>query len=336
MATGVAAASSRRLAINSVTTQTGQARLLAAELLEDIELSRVNISAMVLKALRLARLVGDEEAMLWLGFEADGIPNNDVGQAHMTSTGRWTDRSKAKGWWASASELADQVVALNRMIDASRVDSLSTEHALLALREQRSAIADLTSRVMQINGVLSRVQSRIHGFTRSVAFELEFSEQQRTLFEASRHEVDALLAAHAGEALSKVESIYKRLSEGDPEAVSQAMNTCRRLIDGFADAVYPPVANGTAELDGVDVAIGPEHTRNRIGAYLGSVVESTTRRKRLRRTLADLYKRVSSGVHSDISANEARFLFLSTYVFLGEILVAAHDPARSSDDGSTS
>ncbi|KCV45596.1 hypothetical protein L506_0498 [Bordetella bronchiseptica GA96-01] len=36
--------------------------------------------------------------------------------------------------------------------------------------------------------------------------------------------------------------------------------------------------------------------------------------------MSNLFDRVSSGVHKDISSEEARALFLNTYLFLGEIL----------------
>jgi hypothetical protein len=36
--------------------------------------------------------------------------------------------------------------------------------------------------------------------------------------------------------------------------------------------------------------------------------------------LQNLYDRVSTGVHNDISLEEAKILFLETYIFLGEVL----------------
>jgi len=52
--------------------------------------------------------------------------------------------------------------------------------------------------------------------------------------------IDILIAQRAGDVLQKIPSVYNRLSEGDPEAVSHAQTSCRRIIDAFADAVYPP------------------------------------------------------------------------------------------------
>ena len=42
---------------------------LAREILDDIELSRLSAEALVLKATRLACVVGHEEMRKWLGYE---------------------------------------------------------------------------------------------------------------------------------------------------------------------------------------------------------------------------------------------------------------------------
>lgn len=47
---------------------------------------------------------------------------------------------------------------------------------------------------------------------------------------------------------------------------------------------------------------------------------SKGRRDRLSRTLHDIWERASAGDHSDIDVTEARYLFLQTYIVLGELL----------------
>jgi hypothetical protein len=53
-------------------SKTDQITALALEVLEDAEMSRTSAEALVMKASRLARLVDDEEAMRWLGYERLG------------------------------------------------------------------------------------------------------------------------------------------------------------------------------------------------------------------------------------------------------------------------
>lgn len=62
---------------------------------------------------------------------------------------------------------------------------------------------------------------------------------------------------------------------------------------------------------------------------------SSTRRSRLRRRLRDLYERVNAGVHSDVSSQEAEFLFLDTYLLLGEVLGLTLERDEDLEDGQT-
>jgi hypothetical protein len=52
--------------------RTGHTIELAADLLDDIELSRLKAEELLLKAARLARLVDDSETGKWLRFELYG------------------------------------------------------------------------------------------------------------------------------------------------------------------------------------------------------------------------------------------------------------------------
>lgn len=297
-------------------------RALASELLEDIELSRTTLSQQVLKASRLARLIDDDDAVEWIEFELSGIPGNDSGRDHMTRTKRWTNKDENKGLWsATTADLESQVDSLRANMEASRVESWSGDALMGATIQHRNYQTSITGSIGTRMVILNRVSSLLHEFARRTFYELEFSAEQQSIFESARREIDGMLAPQVGNSLDKVDSIYRRLGEGDPEAVSQAMNTVRRLIDSFADSVYPTVPDGTVDLGGGNVLkIGDRHHQNRINAYIVERTTSATHRKRLRQGLANIYDRASTGTHAEVSTSEARYLFLSTYVLLGEIL----------------
>lgn len=69
--------------------------------------------------------------------------------------------------------------------------------------------------------------------------------------------------------------------------------------------------------------MGQQNVLNRLQAYSHQQGISKGRRDRLRRTLGDLYDRCSAATHSEVSVEEARFVFLQTYVVLGEVLSLA-------------
>jgi hypothetical protein len=73
-----------------------EALALAEVLMTDIELSQTATAKHVLKGMRLARLMRDEVAQQWLGFEIDGIPGTPEGLKWMTRARRWTDVAEQK------------------------------------------------------------------------------------------------------------------------------------------------------------------------------------------------------------------------------------------------
>ena len=121
------------------------------------------------------------------------------------------------------------------------------------------------------------------------------------------------------EVLQQIPSVVNRLSEGDDESVSQALTTVRRIIDSFADAIYPPSDN-TFRIGDNDLTLGPTRHLNRLNVYVHERTESKGRRDKIRQNLANLYSRVSAGVHADVTIEEAQSLFLNCYLILGEIL----------------
>jgi hypothetical protein len=125
----------------------------------------------------------------------------------------------------------------------------------------------------------------------------------------------------AADALQSIVSISERLNSGDETAVSQAMTTCRQLIDAVADHVFPP-SDAPYRLGEQDLDVKANRTLNRLQAHVHRSGATAGHASRLRRTTADLYDRVSASVHrSDgVDVQEARYLFLAVYITLGEIL----------------
>ena len=87
-----------------------------------------------------------------------------------------------------------------------------------------------------------------------------------------------------------------------------------------ADHVFPARDEPYEIAPGTTLAVGQPNVLNRIQAHVREAGAPEGRRDRLRRTLKELYGRCSAGTHADVSVEEARFVFLQTYVVLGEIL----------------
>lgn len=297
------------------------ARELAEQLLADIELSRTEAEPALLKASRLARLISDDESLRWLELELHGYDFTSATRPMLKRMCRLfkNEKGEERAWLQSLGSIEATIRAEQARVQSMKAPSLSGDGLIVALNNAHRQINNATSTIISYSRIRSAVLSEMYTFATRTFNELTFSESQEELFATARHEIDGLLAPNVDKALDKIESIVERLRKGDHEAVSQAMSTCRRLIDSFADAVYPPSSTPVV-VDGSPVEVNKSKVLNRIAQHVNSKVASKSRRDRLRVTLRGIYERVSTGVHDDVTTDEARFLFLQTYVVLGEIL----------------
>ena len=189
----------------------------------------------------------------------------------------------------------------------------------MQLQDQQKKAGGITNSITFTKRIVSAVRGEIQSFATKVYHEHLFIGQAETIFESYKAEIDALLLAKAGIAFDRMPKAFERLSTGDPEAVSHALTTCRRVIDSFADSVFPASAQ-PFRIGDESIEVGERHTRNRIRAYIYSRIGRCSRYERLSKSLGALYDRVSAGVHSDVDGGEAKALVLQTYLFLGELL----------------
>jgi hypothetical protein len=291
-------------------TQTEHMRSLASELLDDIELSRVPAQALILKAARLARFAGTPEIREWLSYELNGYNDaTPVAKTYLALTSRWVDQAKRTAYWGGFAEQVAQSDSLKAEQQSLRVPDVAGDLALLTVRDVLNRSSTLGGQIRSLERVQSRVLALLHQWVSSVYYEALFGSAAEGMFESFRSEVDARLADVCATVLDKLPAIYDRMRSDDPEAVSQAMTTCRRIIEAFADSVYPPT-DATVELDGNELKLDPQHHQNRINAFTAAHTASKTRRKRLRQTLANLHERVCVAIHDDLGADEAGALVL--------------------------
>lgn len=293
---------------------------LAKELLDDIELSRLDADKLILKASRLARLAGSDEIRAWLKLEMGGYYSDDpISLKYMTLTGRWTDYGKKEGYWGPLSQQEATIEAYKNQLASMRTPDAGGDYANIAISNVTRSMGALTSAISTLGGVKSRVLAHLHTFVTEVYYEKHFETLSESIFENYRQRIDVLIAEHCGAVLEKIPAVMSRLAENDGESISQALTTCRRIIESFADSIFPP-SEETFELGGNTLKLGAGNHQNRINAYVALRTQSASRRQRLRQNLCNLFERVSTGVHADVSAEEARSLFLNTYLLLGEVL----------------
>jgi hypothetical protein len=292
---------------------------LATEIMDDIELSKNEAQAILLKATRLARYVDNEEIRSFLKFEMQGYTSTELGKKYMDRTGRWTDKEQGLGYWFPLSQVEAKIMVENNKLNLLRIPDTSADSAYNIINRIKQDINTTSVRIAKLGGVKSRVISIVHEFVTNVYYEKTFDNLAESIFESYKKDIDLLLAENSGDVIEQIPSIVARLSEDDKESISQALTTCRRIIDSFANHIFPPT-DETIEIGGNTLQLKESNVLNRINVYVHNNSESKNRKKKIKQNLTNLYSRVSSGVHSDIDYKEAKNLFLNVYLILGEIL----------------
>lgn len=294
---------------------------LAKELLDDIEFSRLEIEPLFMKAARLARLCGSEEFKKWIGFEMRGYNSNDpISLKYMTKTARWIDREENRGYWVPLSQIESTTKSQTMKLNALSTPNISGVAAAIRIMEDHyKNVNSVANTISKYTGIRSRALGILHDFVASIYYEKELDHLAESIFENYKNDVDTLISDLCSDVLQQIPSVVNRLSEGDTESVSQALTTIRRIIDSFADAIFPPT-DETYEIGGNQLSLAANRHLNRLNAFVHERVESKGRKDKIRQNLTNLYGRVSTGVHAEVSIEEAQSLFLNCYLVLGEIL----------------
>lgn len=298
-----------------------QALELAEELLEDIELDRSTVDKQVLKASRLARFVNDEEVSEWLKREREGYFTNDLDYRYFIGTSR-KYKDENDNIFASSMRIQAALAAYELELSSLRIPDVSGDWANKVNMDSLNRIGSIRNEVLKLGGILAAVSSHIHNFASSTYHSLRFSTKQETLFEEAKEEIDKLLLQLDENTLRRLDSAYSNIRNGDEESISAAMNSLRRLIDAFADAVFPATKETRPhpQPGKPPIQLGQQNRMNRLRAFIDDHAMSKSRAKRLGESAESIYARVSNGVHNDATKSEATYLFLMTYVLLGEVL----------------
>lgn len=329
---------------------------LARAALADLERGDVSLVTIFRKAIRVARLRNDWEAVYWLSMELDNRGDKAVrarritevapyftqvelrrihvrvleeslsmrAVAHFSASGEPED-DKVTG--LSVPELEDAIVA-----DASfhREPLPSNLHPLDAatFSEQRRRVDDDRAfTVSQLRRVRARLEQRVHSYLSVVESQLARGQQQADYFDHNRAYVDRRLSELSGEAKGQLEEALRRAMIDSSESRSHALTSCRRALKSLADLLYPPRDAPVLGPDGKERLLTDSKFVSRIWQYLAESAAGSDARKQMQAeveqlggTVDRLYALASKGVHDEVTTFEVSTCVLSLYGVAGALL----------------
>lgn len=326
---------------------------LVADGLDQADDPNVPTSAVVRKALRVARFRDDWTAMLRFDMELRSTGNEEAKREIATKVAAHFTRDALTETW---NRVVEEHINLRRIPHPLEPNEEAVaeggigeiEARVAGYREQASRLADAAdgapeSEVEEMRSglllaahsqevVLARVRQRAAAYLGTAEQEIMSGQVRADVFERNREWVNGQLEAKAPRVLEQLDAAYRRRDEGDAESRVHALTSCRRVLSTLADALYPASKGTATGVDGRERKMNQEAYINRLlqfasEAQMGSRSREllTTQIKLLGERLAALNGLASKGVHADVSREEVDQCLIQTYLAAGDLLRLAAD-----------
>lgn len=261
-----------------------EALTLSEEILKDIELSRVPLVTIGLKASRLARLLNQFDAHQIFQYEASGYPTTPGGVTPeiwrlLELAGRTYQKrtlvekeTKTVAFLESIEQLEHQIAAGKIGLQAAQDRNISISSAN-PHQYVTAPAGNSTERTLlqgQMATAVQHLASRrafIYLFASQRYHELKFSGVAQNVFSALREAVDRDIGELVPDAVQKFASVHDNLRSQNSEDWSNSVHSCRRILQDLADAVFPPQEEGRMTADGKSIKLGRENYINRLVCF---------------------------------------------------------------------
>lgn len=323
-----------------------EALSLSEDILRNIELNEQPLANIALKTGRLARLLNDLDTQKIMGFEAGGYPSLPDGvQPNVyllaVQAGRETTNKGEKGeisksiYVTPIAELEQMVQVADIEFEAARdanvsVSSANPNQYVMTSNNNFLERQQIRQRTAQSVRRLAQRRAFIHEYVLRKNSELKYSGIADDIFSRLRERVDSSIGKHVPEAVQQFVAVYENLASSNKEDWSNAVHSCRRILQNLADAIFPAqadikkdVGNGKTIL----IKLGTDNYINRIVAFIESKSESGrfeaivgSHLRFVGERLDSVFEAAQKGSHATVEKEEADRYVVYTYLVVGDVL----------------
>lgn len=324
-----------------------EALALSDEVLRNIELSEIPLARVALKMSRLARLLNDFEHQKVMEYESSGYPTTPGGVEPSVYrlavlAGREYQRKDSK------TEKIDSYIYATP-IEELEQEASSAQAALAAARDPDVSVSSanpnqivwnpagnsverntIRSNAAMAQRRLSSRRSFLYSYALRRNHELKFSGIAEDIFSRVREKVDGRIGGSVPTAVQKLSAVYENLTSENPEDWSNAVHSCRRILQDLADAIYPAREDIVVDAGGKPktIKLGPDNYVNRIVTFLQERSDSERFQAIVGSHLSFIGERLDSvfqaaqkGSHTTIvTRDEADRYVVYTYLVVGDVL----------------
>lgn len=322
-----------------------QALNACEKVINGIEDGQITTSSALLLCKKIARLVNDVEGQEWLSYEYGGYPTTKDGYITDESWrlavrhGRsfYNKEKELRIFTELAAELEESItsarIALNNY--TTQGYSVTGEMALLATERMTLRVSQNTNNLLQTNKTnekrLSILKSQYYDYAVKWQIDLQFGNTAKKIFEEYQENVSLFFSGLSTATLQKLSAIEDMMEDGNPERYSQVLTSCRRLWEDTARQLFaellPDKEKTFKTKTGKEIDVSGDHYNNKLSAVIetlqGKAAKNTLVGSEIM-YLVDWMEQInnlqSSGVHSDVTREQAMRCIIHTYIALGDIL----------------
>lgn len=315
-----------------------EALRLAEETLSDIELSRLPMANISLKASRLARLINDFDLEKIFEYEAGGYPMKKDGiEPHIWQLGIKANRislnteNKEVMSCYSLATIENRIIANKIALEQAqdRDVSITSANPYQFLSPPPTNTTERKIRLQNIDNNLNLLAERtrfIYSNVKKIYMDLKFSSLTESIWLKMKNKIDSYISEIIPDETQKLTAIYDSLNDDNPEKWSTALTTCRRMLKAVADKLYPP-SDDPIKKGKQEIKIGEEQFVNRLVCYIEQNSTHETLDKITNSNLNYIGNRLDSiinesckGTHAKVEKEEAERCFMHVYMLIGDIL----------------
>lgn len=322
-----------------------EALILAEQALKELELTESSLTSIALKASRIARITGNFEMQQIMLYEAGGYPSEPTGvqpdiwelakKANRVVREKKGDEIKEYAKLKSIERLENEILTARERLRVSQdadvqIHSSNPNQYISPVSGnsmERYRISEVISDTSQIIG---QRRAFIYNYLSEVYYELKYSVVTDDSFNRIRKLVDENIAHLIPKSIQKFTAIYENLESDNSEDWSNAVHSCRRVLQDLADALYPPREDATKTIGGKErtISLGPDAYINRLVAYVEDNSDSKrfeeivgSHLKFMGERLDSVFQAAQKGSHAEIVTQaEADRYVVYTYMIVGDLM----------------
>lgn len=211
------------------------------------------------------------------------------------------------------------------------------DHSIHVLEDQLPYLKkngnDKTLYLKNVQEHIDYIKKKAHEYCVGLSNKYKYSDSASGCFDLLKRAVDDRLLDLEPELAQQLMLAFKGISSRSSEEWSQALTSCRRLLEALADKLYPPnekVINKRT--------FKANQYINRLWQFMSESIESESNRELAKMHVDYLgswleknYKMTNKGVHADVSHLEATRVVFHLYLMLSDILDYL-DPSKVSSN----